>query len=39
MRFPAHISVIVLDNLNGTNIYDKSHEDKKKEENLSLIHI
>ena len=22
-RFPAHISVIVLDNLNGTDIYDK----------------
>ena len=33
MRFPAHISVIVLDNLNGTNIDDNLQENKKKEEN------
>ena len=36
-RFPAHISVIVLDNLNGTNIYDKSHENKKKEEDRHTL--
>ena len=36
-RFPAHISVIVLDNLNGTNIYDKSQENKKKEEDRHTL--
>ena len=36
-RFPAHISVIVLDNLNGTDINDKSHENKKKEEDRHTL--
>ena len=36
-RFPAHISVIVLDNLNGTNINDKSQENKKKEEDRHTL--
>ena len=36
-RFPAHISVIVLDNLNGTGIYDKRHENKKKEEDRPTL--
>ena len=37
MRFPAHISVIVLDNLNGTNLNDKSQEYKKKEEDRHTL--
>ena len=31
-RFPAHISVVVLDNLNGTNLNYASQEEKKSEE-------
>ena len=36
-RFPAHISVIVLDNLNGTGIDHKWHEDKKKAEDRPTL--
>ena len=36
-RFPAHISVIVLDNLNGTGIDYAYNENKKKAENRPTL--
>ena len=36
-RFPAHISVIVLDNLNGTGINHVYHENKKKAEDRPTL--
>ena len=36
-RFPAHISVIVLDNLNGTNLDYASQEEMKKEEQRTMF--
>ena len=37
-RFPAHISVVVLDNLNGTNLGYASQEASKGEGQRATLH-